>query len=65
MKRTGKGKPLSINEPNRCDTSKGNEPRADAPMVRKFKPLSCWPVAPHPRQADLDAYRALPSRTAA
>lgn len=68
MKAHGKGPALSINEPNRGGVNIVNDFKmkieaqtAAPPRIREFKPLK---VAPHPRQREIDEYRAWPSRYA-
>lgn len=62
----GKGKPLAINEPNRGGTSTINAwkiemERTPPAPIPVFKPLRSWPFAPHERQSEIDAIRAIPS----
>lgn len=64
MKRTGKGKPLSIN-PN--FTSKGSRYKSGVADVAKgcevvkFRPLRSWPFKAHERQVEMDAYQSIES----
>ena len=66
MKPHGKGMGIDItseftSEINRfkhdflADVSKGMAPR-------EFKPLKSWPATNHPRQSEIDAFRAVPSK---
>lgn len=68
MKRTGKGLGISINEPNMGGISEINAWKQELgrlpPPVYVFKPLSRWPAVPHPRQAEIDAMKAIKSRFA-
>ncbi|MCR4297558.1 MAG: hypothetical protein NUV75_02210 [Gallionella sp.] len=65
MRNHGKGRAISINEPNQGGISEvwKQELGKVAPPVYVFKPLAQWPAVPHPtRQADLDQFRNMPSR---
>ena len=64
MKAHGKGLGISING----GTSTINKFKmllanaSEGVEVREFKPLVSWPAAAHPRQAEIDALRVIPSR---
>lgn len=62
MKRAGKGKGISINGgTSRVNDWKINLAATPPIAPREFKPLK---AKPHPRQAEMDANRAIPSRFA-
>ena len=68
IRNRGKGRGISINEPNMGGTSDVNafKMRIEAqtlapPPVREFRPLK---VQIHPRQAEMLAYAEIPSRYA-
>ena len=36
--------------------------KTPTPPAPEFRPLKSWPIAAHPRQSEMDAFRTMPSQ---
>jgi len=61
MKAHGKGQGITINGGTSNLNHYKQQFAGDPLPVREWKPLKCWPVARHPRQDDIDAFKAIRS----